>query len=167
MGAVAAKKRDEALQRALAVEKLLSESKKVLAASKRLVETRLGKTEYQKSFGSSTTQITGRDALMDAEEDEASSIHFPRSSCSARRSDLLDTVSDLCELVYTRGTPSKEGNSFCMSFGEVFACYAARTSLEVESLSGVLQRAKRANLLEYEGDSLFSGVHDDVLIWTV
>ena len=57
-------------------------------------------------------------------------------------------------------TPGDAAAPVCITFGRLFDVYADIS----DTLVGILMRARKRGFLTFEGDMLFQGAHDKVLI---
>lgn len=77
----------------------------------------------------------------------------------AAQSWVEQAIEKLVSVIREIGKPDAQGRPH-ITFGELFIAYQDIS----DTLVGIMMRAKKRGLLEYEGDMLFQGLNDGVVI---
>ncbi|XP_066597703.1 actin-binding Rho-activating protein-like isoform X2 [Prorops nasuta] len=77
---------------------------------------------------------------------------------------ILKEIMELCEVIYQNGTSCKNNPEItAITFGEIFHLYTCIN----DKVVGLLLRARKQKLVEFEGEVLFQRRDDDVPIFLV
>lgn len=116
-----------------------------------------GKTPFNSSFGSNNASILKPEEYGRPEAGTLSDIRGKKANVQIHREML-----ELCENIYENGKPGigDEPDLHFILFGELFDIYVPINNKVV----GLLLRARKYDLIHFEGEMLFQGFHDHVPI---
>lgn len=118
------------------------QSKNPFTSGLNLDKPKFSKEEYGKPAAGSLSDIRGRKATAH----------------------VLKEILELCDIIHQNGTPCKDQPEItAIRFGDLFNIYVAIS----DKCVGLLLRARRQKLLDFEGECLFQRRDDDVPIFLV
>ncbi|XP_011499633.1 PREDICTED: actin-binding Rho-activating protein-like [Ceratosolen solmsi marchali] len=121
---------------------MTSQSKNPFSSGLNLPKPTFSKEEYGRPAAGSLSDIRGRKA----------SAH------------ILKEVLELCDVIYQNGTPCRDQPEIlAISFGDLFNIYVHIN----DKLVGLLLRARKQKLIDFEGECLFQRRDDHVPIYLI
>ncbi|KAK0074168.1 hypothetical protein PV325_008681 [Microctonus aethiopoides] len=119
-----------------------SQSKNPFTTGMNLDRPKFSKEEYGRPLAGSQSDIRGRKATAH----------------------ILKEILELCEIIYQNGQPCKDHPEITgISFGDLFNIYVAIS----DKCVGLLLRARKQGLIEFEGECLFQRRDDNVPVFLV
>lgn len=133
-------------------------------------------TDPEPKSSKSTTQDLGKpfaklqggsqlDRLSEANEGYGRPPPGSKTEARGKKAGQLvnNEVLTLCEMINEFGVPNEEDGTIWITFGELFQIYTRISN----KLVGMLLRARKHNLLYFEGEMLFQRKDDNVIITLV